>query len=160
MDIFYTLIEENPDKKEHHNYQHQIGRKLVNYVAENIYKIENTELEVVNNKPKFKYSDKQFNISHSKNVVLAVFDDYPIGVDIQYMRECDYIAVAKRMNLKPENNTKEAFYKVWTQYEALYKSGKKEYKLKTQRFLNDYMLSIASISDLKNINFIKIIFKK
>ena len=155
MDIFYTFIEENPDKKEQHNFQHQTGRKLVNYVAKNIYKIENPEIEIVNNKPKFKYSDKHFSISHSKNIVLAAFDDYPIGVDIQYMRECDYIAVAKRMKLKPENNTKEAFYKAWTQYEAVFKFGQKPIFVHSEIFLKDYFLTVARTHSEK-INFLEI----
>lgn len=158
MDIFYTIIDENPNKKLHQQFQHQTGRKLIEYAAKNIYKIENTEIEIVNNKPKFKFSDKKFSISHSKNVVAVCFDDEEVGVDIEYIAPRDYISIAKRMNFKLENDSLEAFYKAWTQYEAVYKLGdnpKIEYNC---RFLNSYYLSAASVSDNKTIEIKKLIF--
>lgn len=151
MDLYYCFInDENMRNK--YVLQHNTGIKLTEYAARNFYDINNTEIEIINNKPEFKYSDKQFNISHSKNVVIVCFDDSPIGVDIEYIKPRDYIELAKRMGFKLKEKTPEEFYMLWTQYEAEYKLGCKAEFIKSQIFLNDYMLSVASVNQINELN--------
>ena len=124
MDLYYISIENlNKNKKLAHSLQHDLGCKIVEYAAKNIYDIKNPEIEVVNSKPQFKYSKKQFSISHSNNIVIAGFDDSPIGVDIEYIKSRDFISIAERMSFNMEEDSLDEFYKLWTQYEAKYKLG-------------------------------------
>ena len=98
--------------------QHCFGRFLLNKVAEEIYNIENRELEIVNKKPRFKHSVINFSISHSENIILLAFDNNPIGSDIEVMKERNFKELFARYNYKGANISKELFYKFWTEYEA------------------------------------------
>ena len=98
--------------------QHCYGRFLLEKVAKEIFEIENTELEIINQKPRFKFSDIHFSISHSENIILIAFDKNPIGVDIEIMKERNFKELFARYNYKGENISKELFYKFWTEYEA------------------------------------------
>ena len=151
MDLFYCYIDDS-NVKNKYVLQHNTGIKLTEYVAKNIYNVENTEVEIINNKPQFKNSDKQFNISHSKNVVLVCFDDNPVGVDIEYIKPRDYIELAKRMGFKLKERTLEEFYIFWTQYEAEYKLGFKSKDIRSKNFLNEYILSVASTKQILELN--------
>ena len=70
--------------------QHCYGRFLLEKVAKEIFEIENTELEIINKKPRFKFSDIHFSISHSENIILIAFDKNPIGVDLEIMKERNF----------------------------------------------------------------------
>ena len=98
--------------------QHCYGRFLLEKVAKEIFEIENTELEIINKKPRFKFSDIHFSISHSENIILIAFDKNPIGVDLEIMKERNFKELFARYNYKGENISKELFYKFWTEYEA------------------------------------------
>lgn len=98
--------------------QHCYGRFLLKKIAKEIFKIENTELEIVNKKPRFKFSNINFSISHSENIILIAFDENPIGIDIEFMKERNFKELFARYNYKGKNISKELFYKFWTEYEA------------------------------------------
>lgn len=98
--------------------QHCYGRFLLEKVAKEVFGIENTELEIINKKPRFKFSDIHFSISHSENIILIAFDKNPIGIDIEIMKERNFKELFARYNYKGENISKELFYKFWTEYEA------------------------------------------
>ncbi len=151
MDIFYVYIDDC-ELKDKYNIHHTAGRYIVECAAK-IYGIKNSELIIVNNKPKFEFADIQFSISHSKNIAAVCFDENPVGLDIEYIKNRDYKAVAKRMSLLLENDSLEGFYKAWTAYEAEYKLGVKAYAVKSQRFEDNYMISIASTKEIKSIKF-------
>lgn len=155
MDIFYTYSDDIP-KKDMYSLHHLTGRKLLEYCAKNIYKIENPELQIINNKPFFKYSNKQFSISHSKNIVLVGFSDFPLGVDVEYISKRDYIAIAKRMNFLLKENTLGEFYRCWTLYEAEFKLGCAYSCSKSFKIEGNYMLSVVSANKFDEVNLNKI----
>ncbi len=140
MDIFYTNIPKSDYKT-----QHYAGLYLIEYAAKNVYKLENSEIEIINKKPKFKYSnDVHFSISHTKNIVAVCFDDKELGFDIEQLKERDYIQIAKRMKFDLKENTLECFYKNWTLYEAKYKLHQTPIGIYTAKLNNNYIYSIAS----------------
>ena len=75
MNIFYLYIDEFYTTGKISKYHHEAGRYILEYVAKNFYKIENSELEIVNDKPKFKHSNIKFSISHSNNIAAVCFDE-------------------------------------------------------------------------------------
>lgn len=117
------------------------------------------------NKP---ISDKcEFNISHSKGVVVFIMDNTPIGIDIEKIREVDTNLVDHISNDKEKEyiTNKEKFYEIWTNKESLVKCigtgivdkineipslplndkkayKNKEYYSKTIKYL-DYIISIT-----------------
>ena len=123
--------------------QHQIGRFLVDSIAKYIYKIENREIEIINKKPKFKYSNMNFNISHSNNIILVAFDKNPIGVDIEEMKDRNFEELSKRYCKNGEKFSKEIFYKFWTEYEAGIKL-QGEIKTKITKIIEEkYLLTVV-----------------
>jgi len=129
----------SPEKEKQHCY----GRFLVEKVAKEIFGIENTELEIVNKKPRFKFSEINFSISHSENIILVAFDENPIGVDIEIMKERNFKELFARYNYKGENISKELFYKFWTEYEAGIKlQGTPKTKINFPLF-NSFMVTVA-----------------
>lgn len=143
MDLFYTYINEFSGKNKKEK-QHNAGRFIVEYAAKFIYKIENSEIEIINKKPKFKYSDINFSISHSNNIAAVCFDKYPLGFDIEFMKQRDYKSIAQRMHFKTEENTLKEFYKNWTLYEAEVKLQNKLTSYKSELFLDNYIYTITS----------------
>ncbi len=123
--------------------QHCFGRFLVKTAAKNFFQLANSDIETVNKKPRFKNSKLHFSISHSKNIVLAAFDENPIGADIEFMKERNFKELFARYNYKGENISKELFYKFWTEYEAGIKlQGSPKTKITTQ-FQENFMLSVV-----------------
>lgn len=114
----YKTNEKKSCKKEE---QHLIGRFLVDKIGEEKYGIKNREIEIINKKPRYKYSNIQFSISHSEDIILAAFDSNPIGADVEEMKERNFEEIFKRYNYKTEKITKEKFYEFWTEYEATIK---------------------------------------
>ena len=146
MDLFYCDCTKfnGADLKEK---QHNAGLYIINYAAENIYNIENNETEVINKKPKYKYSNICFSVTHSDNIALVCFDKNHVGVDIEKIKPRDFQAVAKRMNFKLKENTLEEFYKEWTLYEAEIKLQESVRSSKTMKFKDNFILSIVSSSN-------------
>lgn len=107
-------------KAEKRFYEYTIGRYLVKHVAQKYYNIDKTEIiKNENGKPIFKNSDLHFSISHSKNIVIACFDKYPCGIDIEYMKDRNIQKLSEYFDKNFE--TLEDFYKFWTTKEAKYK---------------------------------------
>lgn len=112
--------------------------------------------------------DKFFNISHSKGVIaLAISKDYPIGLDIEVLRDykddlAKYISNDEEYKHIKDNKS---FFEIWTSKEALVKclgsglkdnvknipalpiAGSKEYKDKIYHsksaIIDDLVISIA-----------------
>lgn len=143
MDLFYTYIN-NFSGKDKNEKQHIAGRYIVEYAAKNIYKIENSEIEIINKKPAFKHSDIKFSISHSGNIAAVCFDINPVGFDIEQITIRDFVKIAKRMNFKLKNNSPEEFYSCWTKYEAAIKLNQKVNYSLSKKFKDNYIISIAS----------------
>ncbi len=163
MNVFYIDIDKYlPDDNILLNYgdrkflsvekerQHCLGRFLVKKIAKEFYNIENTEIEIVNKKPRFKNSSLKFSISHSQNIVLAAFDNNPVGADVEFMKDRDFKAIFERYNYKGDNkelDNKELFYKFWTQYEAGIKLQGSAKTTITIPFKENFVLSVAGNFD-------------
>lgn len=77
----------------------------------------------VNGKPCLD-SDKYLSISHSGSKAVVVISSFPIGADIQEMKEPDY-KICKQFFSKEESNINDKvdFYKAWTSKEAYMKAS-------------------------------------
>lgn len=143
MDLLYTYIDRF-DGKTKREKQYNAGRFIIEYAAKNLYKIENSEIEIINKKPRYKYSNIEFSISHSGNIAAVCFDNFPIGLDIEQITNRNYNAISKRMKFNQVEYTLEEFYRNWTLYEAGIKLQNKVQSIKTQLFLDTYMLCLVS----------------
>ena len=148
-DFLKTFLKDRKFSSYKKEREHCYGRFLIKTVGRKFFNIENTELEIVNKKPKFKLSDIQFSISHSENIIVAAFDKNPVGVDIEIMKSRNFPEIFARYNVKGIEITKEMFYQYWTEYEAKIKlQGEVKTKLSTP-FLNNFMLSVSGDFDEK-----------
>ena len=138
MKIFYIEIKDT-EYKEKKKLQSALGRHLAKEVAKTFYNIEDTEIVVENNKPKFKNANLCFNISHSNNIVAVAFDIMPLGLDVEYMKERDFKALLERYNINSDN--KDLFYQFWTEYEASIKIQSETIQKICFKLKDDYMLS-------------------
>lgn len=74
-------------------------------------------------KPYFEGSDIHFNISHSNDIWACLMGRAGCGLDIQYIRPCDYKKIAGRFfscgeQLYIEKNGIEGLFDIWTRREA------------------------------------------
>ena len=79
-------------------------------------------------KPYLKNSELYFNISHSRRYVICAISYEEVGIDIQYHRQKDLSAIAKRTMSTLEweeyqqvNNSDKFFYDTWTMKESFLK---------------------------------------
>lgn len=144
MKIYYINLKDETcrSKREHKKLQSEVGRFIVKYVAKNYYGIENDEIIVQNGKPKFKHSTLNFNISHSENIVVCAFDDFPLGIDAEYMKERNFKDISKY--LKVDFTDKKSFYRYWTQYEAKIKLQAEVKQILSFEITKDYMFCLFS----------------
>ena len=142
MKIFYIELKNTSELKrvEKRKLQSQLGRHLAKQIAEVFYNVQNTEIILQNEKPKFKNSSLCFNISHSENLVAIAFDDEPLGLDVEYMKDRDFKSLLERYNIV--SNSKDLFYQFWTEYEAEYKIQAEIKQKICFKLLPDYMLSL------------------
>ena len=160
MEIFYieiekfkkqhnkTFLEQYDDigcKNEKRFFEYTIGRYLVKTVAKKIYNIENTDIVFNNNKPVFKNEKLNFNISHSKNIVLACFDNFPCGIDIEYIKERNLEKLSKYFKCNFKNS--EDFYKFWTLKEAKYKLSDEIKSIYSKKFKDKYYITALSSAE-------------
>jgi len=140
-----TILERYIDieiKNEKRFFEYGIGRFLVKNVAKEKYNIKDAEIILDNNKPIFKNANLYFNISHSKNIVIACFNDSPCGIDIEFIKEKDLDSFSKYF--KQNFKTQEDFYKFWTYKEASYKLGCEVKDSYFGKFENNYYLTVVS----------------
>lgn len=74
------------------------------------------------------HKDKYVNLSHSKDYAVCAVHDKPIGIDIQYCRECD-MRIAERFFTGAEADIirrapvpQKTFFEMWTKKESLVKA--------------------------------------
>src|SRR5574344_173714 len=140
----FINLEENFFKNKKRNQDYILGRFITKFVAKNLYN--KTDLDIIENKkPIFKNSDLNFSISHSTDIVAVAFDNNNVGLDIEFMKERDFEAIANYLNIKFFE--KKEFYQYWTMYEAEYKSTKQKL---TSFIFENYMCSLSSFEDIKN----------
>lgn len=151
MKIYYVNLEDGitHTKQSKKKLQSRCGRFIAEYVAKNYYGVENTEIILENGKPKFKFSKLNFNISHSENIVACAFDDYPVGIDVEYMKKRNFDELSKY--LKVDFKEKNDFYRYWTQYEAKIKLQSEIKQILTFEILKGYMCSLLSSNPCSGI---------
>ncbi len=124
--------------------EYALGRFVVNYVAQNFYKIKYPKIEIKDKKPYFSDCNLNFSISHSKDIVLVAFDRFPLGADVEFMKKRDYSKLFDYYKLSPESKDAETFYRFWTEYEAEIKLQSKPQSTLTMKLLPEYILTLAS----------------
>ncbi len=133
-------------------------------ISEKDIKILRTE----NGKPFCENANIHFSIAHSKDMVVCAVDDFPIGIDVEFIRPLDmritrFACTDKDLefiNSSKDQKEKELlFFKLWTAKEAFIKfHGKVLADLKTIKYedIKDncvfyehdgYMVSVYSVSD-------------
>lgn len=129
----------NAKKKKEHCFSYLMADRIL----KEVYGIENRDIEFINGKPYLQSREKYFSISHSREYILIGFSDNECGVDIEQIRERDYVSIAERMNFNASNL--EEFYSEWTRYEAEYKlGGRGKYKSIMQNSFENYMITAVS----------------
>ncbi len=153
MDIFYLDIDLFINSgiiqgKTKYEKEHNAGLYIIEYASKNFFNILNNEIEIVNKKPRFKYSDMHFSISHSHNIAAVCFDKNDTGFDIEFIKNRNWQKISERMNFNLQKNSIEEFYKCWTRYEAEFKLQKKAKNTLTL-IKGNYAISIASENELE-----------
>lgn len=126
-DVLESYINSLPEKmlfsSREKTEQHFAGQYLLKYVLNNVYGIENFEIEIISGKPFLKNLPYYYSISHSKNIVGLAFSDIQVGFDIEHNKtERNFEKISKRYGQKIK--TKKEFYEFWTKHEAKIKFGK------------------------------------
>lgn len=81
----------------------------------------------LNNKP-FVKQWYPFNISHSGEFVVFIYDDQSVGVDIEKIEDIDYASISdyfhpeEKTQLMHSTDRKKLFYTIWSKKEALFKA--------------------------------------
>lgn len=149
MKVYYVKLNDKDVKNltriEFKKLQSKIGYKIVDYVGEKVFNISDRTIIKINNKPQFQYSDIEFNISHSNKIVATAFDQFPIGIDVEFMKERDFEKLGKHYGINTSDKTE--FYKKWTQLEAEIKLQAEVKQSYTKELEKEYMLTISSSSD-------------
>lgn len=134
--------------------EHSMSMFILEYLLKRFYKIENFEIVYENKKPKLKNDEIYFNISHSKDIILIVFSDSSVGVDIEQKKERDFKKLSDYYNIQFKN--KEDFYEFWTKLEAGIKLQKPVIDTITRDFIKGCKLSIASVEIIEKLNLYQI----
>lgn len=121
--------------------EHCLSYLMTDMILKSVYNIENREVEFDNGKPYLRTREKFFSISHSGEYIVLAFSGSECGVDVEMMKERDFVSISKRM--KFNSKTLEEFYAEWTKYEAEYKLGSK-YKSIKQMTAKDCMITAVS----------------
>ena len=130
-------------KTEKRFFEYTLGRYLIKTVAEKYYNVKDTEIIIKENgKPEFKSGGIYFSISHSENLLAVCFDEYPCGIDIEFMKDRNWKDISKYYG--QEFKTLEDFYKFWTKQEAEYKLGEKAKYCKSLSIKNYYFTVVSN----------------
>lgn len=138
-----------------------VSKALTRNILSQKLRIPTNKLEFIKNekgKPSIKDCPYHFSVSHSGDLFAIALGREEVGIDVEHMKERNFISIAKH-NFSKEavnriitsSNQKEEFYREWTLFEAAVKLHGKtvfskieepEYTY-TQRSGN-YMLSVVS----------------
>ncbi len=153
--VYYSFI-----KKEN-------SRDFLEYVLQEVYKIEGEILKNENGKPYIAGSKYHFNLSHSGEIVMLAVSDKPVGIDVELLAERDYKKFAKRFFSEEEQkrvNSLLSFYVLWTKKESFIKyrggsvagvaetefgdkilfKGKEQSVFSVSEKMDDYVFSVCS----------------
>lgn len=129
----------NGNQQQIRQYHFDIDRKLSLYFDLLVRTIANQTLDIKNNdivfekekhgKPYIKgYPKFYYNISHTRNAIVRVVLNSPVGVDIEKIRKTEY-GIAKRFFTANEQlyieqaglGSDNRFYEIWTKWESYIK---------------------------------------
>lgn len=125
--------------------EHCLSYYLLDKILRDNYNVENRELEFISQKPYLKSREVHFSISHSRNFIAIAISSYNCGIDIEFIKERDFVKIARRMKFE-ECSSLDDFYKKWTEYEAAYKLNDEYKKIKHYNYEN-YMISAVSTNN-------------
>jgi hypothetical protein len=91
-------------------------------------------------KPRIKNSSFEFSLSHTKNLSVCAYSDFPVGVDAEYIRPVN-MGLYERFNV-PRSDNPEDFIRFWTEYEAGCKLGQPSPAFHTVKYDN-YIITAA-----------------
>jgi len=158
MEIFFinlkNLSEYNSDNIKLSKLQHKYSEFFSQKILNDFYK-NNSIIVKEKNKPYVKNKSLFLSISHSKEILIIIFDINEVGIDIQYKKKIDYKNILKRFKINNELS-EENFFQLWTIYEAEYKS-KINKNILSFKYEN-YICSISSENEIKP-NLFEIIIK-
>ncbi|WP_051941684.1 4'-phosphopantetheinyl transferase family protein [Maribacter forsetii] len=110
-----------------------LGRLLLAYGLKNLYQVDVDDLKISfskDKKPFLENSSIQFNISHSKDVIVcAITSVGEIGVDVEKINDIniqdfkDQFSQTEYESINASANALEQFFTFWTQKEAVVKSN-------------------------------------
>ncbi len=129
-------------------HQRQESRRILAEMVCDIFGIEDIRIaQTSNGKPYIMGEDIHFNYSHSKGFLCVAISNYPIGVDIEYIkRKVSVMPIAKRFfhsseyqDLLESRQKSRDFFLLWTQKEALIKA-------RGGRIVTDIQKSIFELS--------------
>ncbi|MCR5266242.1 MAG: hypothetical protein K6E29_06580 [Cyanobacteria bacterium RUI128] len=146
-----TVLKSYADKEfktEKRFLEHAMGRYLVKSVAKQFFGLTDTEIITdKKGKPYLKNSDLHFSISHSNNILIACFDNYPCGIDIEQIKKRNFDRFSEYYG--EEFKGMYDFYKFWTLKEASYKLNETPVGVSSEIFQGKYYLTIVSANELK-----------
>lgn len=125
--------------------EHLCGIFLTKFIAKHAYDVHNLDIELRNKKPYFVSNEIFFSISHSKDIVLVVFNNSEIGADVEFMKDGkNYKLIMNRYGHNVSNPSKKDFYRFWTVHEAEIKLNGHIRSLFSETLEQDYMLACVS----------------
>ncbi|MCX2829638.1 4'-phosphopantetheinyl transferase superfamily protein [Bacillus pseudomycoides] len=104
------------------------------------------------------YSNFNFNISHSGNLVVCALDEKPIGIDIEQVKNIEYKDVVKSFFSENEKNyvfngdislELDKFYEIWTLKESYLKCIGQGLSVP----LNSFSIELNNMEDIKVISY-------
>lgn len=155
---FLPLLDNMPDKEyikysegrifktEKRREQFCLGRYLLKQVLEQIYGIISPKIETLDRKPFVADCAVKFNLSHSKNIIMAAFSDIELGLDIEYMKGRDFESILNYLKRTEKNTDIDTFYRFWTKYEAGIKLKKEIGHCYSTKLGKDFMFSVCTES--------------
>lgn len=143
-------------KTEKRFYEYTIGRYLIKTVSQHYYNIKDTSITINHNgKPFFKNHPIHFSISHSRNIVMACFDIYNCGIDVEYSKNRNLANLSEYF--KHEFKTLEDFYRFWTLKESCIKLADSVNYQHFQKLNENYYFAVVSSNkSIKNIELVKV----
>ena len=175
-----SLLDEDKQKKISKFYRRQdaqrslLGNLLVRAILCDMLQIKNEDIKIIRNEMGKPYVDHIpqafFNISHSGDWIVGAFDSFPVGVDIEQIKDLD-LNMAKTILAKidyeemlqiKEADRLDYFYKCWTLGESYLKmlGGGMSIplpsikKLKNKPFFKNYSLDadfVLSLCSMHNL---------
>lgn len=121
-----------------------LGRFLIKHVLENEYGIHSPVISVQNRKPYLENGDIKFSLSHSKNIIIAAFAHYELGLDIEFMKGRDFESICSYLERKTGNPDADTFYRFWTKYEAGIKLQNDPVSWFSTKLEKDFMLTVCA----------------